>query len=1339
MHKLNKNILLCMVSLLLLLVFLGNTCNTTVEEVEQPPTVNTGAIFTITVAASDSSGAESTPHKGVLGILVPDDWSFVSGQYEFTTATLDGSGSMYEVEADHEDYMADHPDSVLEAPDGMKWMLLLSEEGTAYTDEEIWVEYNVELMSGQTEGEFDLAYYVTKNSTDLIAYDGYDLSEGHTILVSDARIIIVEPPGGDASLLQPFPLTFNMDTGVVNWQDPTFFPFSGAELARIENPDPSGLNETDYVLEYTKPQGSDAWAGFFYHLENPVHLTDESVFRLKVWSPRADIEAVMKLELQAGGGTPDQIADVTVADEWIELVWDLSALDHEIAWDKVTVIMDIDVHPVPETETWYLDDFSLEGVELVPGPLAGAYYIPQGAHAKGFASLGEALAELNQHGANNPVTFYIDDDLDETENTLLISRQDLTEDTSLLIKPAPGKTPTITVARSEGGDRTGSTGFSIERAHWVTIDGSNEVGGDSRDLTILFDEGEVTIPGTVSIMTIYSTVNHITVKNTNLTHGYGEMGRGILLDRSAGQDSLVQNITLHNVSVGEEDQVLTTAVFLNGVFGTGVSPAEADLMDNITITDSDIYGTRWCIYVQSASNLDFHGNHCVINGYSAVSDQSQRAGIQLQLAKDANVSGNTIVFGDINYQTNASGIGGIFLNRNHGPLLISNNMINFSGLENSGSGTGYVITGIGSHVGGTTELDPEYYIYHNTILINSPAEEVGKHVGIGPIAGTLSGRFDIRNNIVVNLKDADNSYAIENILSPTANVNASFESNFNNLFVTGDASVGFWDGEAREDLAAWRAASGLDAHSVSVDVEFVSDTDLRLAGESIGNFALAGFPLEAVTTDIDGNPRHPVYPYMGAFESDVVLIPDRITIVEPPGGDASLLHPFPLAFNMDTEDVEWRTPTFFPFSGAELARILNPDKSGLNETDFVLEYTKPQGSDAWAGFFYHLENPIHLTNESVFRLKVWSPRADIEAVMKLELQAGGGTPDQIADVTEADEWIELVWDLSALDHEIAWDKVTVIMDIDVHPVPETETWYLDDFSLEGVVELDPDRIVIVEPPDGDASLLQLFPLEFNMDTDIVDWNAYTFFPFAGAELARIGNPDKSGLNESNFVLEYTKPQGSDAWAGFFYQLENPINLTDQSVFKLKVWSPRADIEAILKLEVMGGPATGDLKADVTAAGEWIELVWDISDQNQETDWDRVVVIMDLDVHPVPQTETWYLDDFRLEGVTPVSVDQLAHAGIPDRFELSQNYPNPFNPSTTIRFSVPKATNVRLEIYNLLGQRVKVLISDELYQPGIYNLVWNGVDEYNKTVASGQYIYRIIAGDFVESKQMIFLK
>lgn len=105
---------------------------------------------------------------------------------------------------------------------------------------------------------------------------------------------------------------------------------------------------------------------------------------------------------------------------------------------------------------------------------------------------------------------------------------------------------------------------------------------------------------------------------------------------------------------------------------------------------------------------------------------------------------------------------------------------------------------------------------------------------------------------------------------------------------------------------------------------------------------------------------------------------------------------------------------------------------------------------------------------------------------------------------------------------------------------------------------------------------------------------------------------------------------------------------------------------------------------------------------------------------------------------PVSVEPIDNR-IAQRFELLQNYPNPFNPSTTIQFALPQQTQVRLEIFNILGQRVKVLVADEVYQAGVHNIVWDGVNELNRMVPSGIYIYRITAGDFVASKRMIFLK
>ena len=93
---------------------------------------------------------------------------------------------------------------------------------------------------------------------------------------------------------------------------------------------------------------------------------------------------------------------------------------------------------------------------------------------------------------------------------------------------------------------------------------------------------------------------------------------------------------------------------------------------------------------------------------------------------------------------------------------------------------------------------------------------------------------------------------------------------------------------------------------------------------------------------------------------------------------------------------------------------------------------------------------------------------------------------------------------------------------------------------------------------------------------------------------------------------------------------------------------------------------------------------------------------------------------------------------PTQFVLSQNYPNPFNPITTIRYFLPKREKVKLEIFNLLGERVSVLAEEE--QPaGERTAVWDGKDKSGKSSPSGIYFYRLTGKDFLEAKKMIFLK
>jgi Secretion system C-terminal sorting domain len=89
--------------------------------------------------------------------------------------------------------------------------------------------------------------------------------------------------------------------------------------------------------------------------------------------------------------------------------------------------------------------------------------------------------------------------------------------------------------------------------------------------------------------------------------------------------------------------------------------------------------------------------------------------------------------------------------------------------------------------------------------------------------------------------------------------------------------------------------------------------------------------------------------------------------------------------------------------------------------------------------------------------------------------------------------------------------------------------------------------------------------------------------------------------------------------------------------------------------------------------------------------------------------------------------------LPKKFELYQNYPNPFNPVTNIKYAVPKPAHVRIEIYNILGQRVRTLLNEEK-SPGYYVV---GFDA--SSLASGFYIYRMQAEGFVDIRKMIVTK
>ncbi len=111
---------------------------------------------------------------------------------------------------------------------------------------------------------------------------------------------------------------------------------------------------------------------------------------------------------------------------------------------------------------------------------------------------------------------------------------------------------------------------------------------------------------------------------------------------------------------------------------------------------------------------------------------------------------------------------------------------------------------------------------------------------------------------------------------------------------------------------------------------------------------------------------------------------------------------------------------------------------------------------------------------------------------------------------------------------------------------------------------------------------------------------------------------------------------------------------------------------------------------------------------------------------------------QIEELGPVSTVVSSKSTLPNSFELENNYPNPFNPSTHIKFKIALPAKVSVNIYSILGKLIKNLTS-KYYQPGEYDLTWNGDNNLGNFVPSGVYIYRLTCGYFSTSKKMILLK
>ena len=865
-------------------------------------------------------------------------------------------------------------------------------------------------------------------------------------------------------------------------------------------------------------------------------------------------------------------------------------------------------------------------VQLPTGPLSGTYYIPQGSHPKGFASLADAIQELNTYGANGTVYFLIDDTLNEVGANLRIYRPDLNESNNLVIKPAPGKTPTIFITGCSTTGETAYSGLTIDSTGFVTIDGSNTDGGSTRDLTFLMNDST---NGRIVIQ-LYENTDNIVIKNLNILFGVNPASstssRGIYANGLAG--GVADSVLIENCQIGDGTYNPNYAVSITG-YSTGAMYAS-----KIYIRNNLLYGRLRTVYFfyggAEGTNSEISGNTMITN----IAPPSENAlwGILFNRYKGTiNIFNNKIQ----TLKMASSGTNGIYgigtLNGQAGVVLnIYNNFIG-GDVDHTGTGIPASIDMISLQDGVSGTVN----IFHNTIVLNNMDKTASGRMTAMRLAGTWN-KY-VKNNIIVNYKTGTSvAYCI--LMGDTT---GTFESDKNAFYVADTASnIGYW-GAPKKTLADWTAASGRDLNSFVENPPFVSPNDLHIQNGSITWLESNGEPL-GLTFDIDNDARDINRPDIGADEFTGLrpdLVPETVFVansrlwnllsVPVSASDLRKSTLFPNAVSnafwydgtgyltKDTLEIgkgywlKFDSAGVNQISGLRLDSLVIPVMAGWNLIGSITDdipvanvSSYPEGiiSSQFFGFNVH----YYFANNIEAGKGYWVKTSSSGTLTLRKLLAKGGQPNLYV------ETIDPKW-----------------------------------------------RIIKISDATGTSQELYL--------ADQLDENKYFLPPTPPASMFDVRFESQRYAELDNYTQKITLQ-------GMKYPVTLVMKNSEKGFYKLKDGVDGSLLNVVLK----DGQA---------------------------------ITISD------PRISTLIL-----EGAT-----------VPTKFELMQNYPNPFNPTTTIRYAIAEPVHVKLEVYNAIGERVKVLVDNE-QEPGFYTIDFDA-----SRFASGVYLIRLETPRYTKTIKSLLIK
>ncbi len=380
--------------------------------------------------------------------------------------------------------------------------------------------------------------------------------------------------------------------------------------------------------------------------------------------------------------------------------------------------------------------------------------------------------------------------------------------------------------------------------------------------------------------------------------------------------------------------------------------------------------------------------------------------------------------------------------------------------------------------------------------------------------------------------------------------------------------------------------------------------------------------------------------------------------------------------------------------------------------------TRFDTAEDWAGSAFGLSSAIPLSNEfPLLRLNVYAPEEGIQVNLKLEQSDGDQEIEIQQTVDEANAWATLDFDFGDAmggDFSTEYDVIVVFFNFGVTGEAAGEQVYYWD------------QVDIAAANGNGGTTMPDLPLTF--DDPNVEYLPMNDF---GGVTTTLG---EDPVDPNNTVAISTRAAGAQDWAGSAITLANPINFSDSTPsISMMVYSPEAGVDINLKLEQSDGAEEVEIQATVNEANTWETLLFDYSDYfagNFDVDFDVIAMMPNYFPDGDPGEQVYYWDNVELSTATSIADNT---SDVPKGYSLNQNYPNPFNPTTQISFELPATSQVTLNVYNTVGQKVAVL-ANGMFSSGQHSIQ---IDASN--LSSGIYMYRLEADNFSAVRKMTLIK